>query len=331
MKCIFCKTEIVKANFSREHIVPKFLGGEKVIHNICKDCNSKFGGDFEKKLGENDVFNFVRAFYRLKSRNSSKYITPTIKFKQDTTSIGANEDGYLLMYTKPNFDYSDTTIEVDQKESQELVENMIKGKINSLKSDDNQEYEIIKNIKKLEIGEPEDFVLDVDIRVIGELFIKIAYEFACICLDSQYFDDEMAYFLKHMIISDVYDVFSKKINIKFSYDKQKLDFCVRRVCEVARDNTINFHYGSSLVNCSNGNYIHKISLIKRHDKFFVLIVLFDIFKCRICVSNDANNWDYEEGLISKLITGRCDGKLINKTDSPFTDILLRLRNTNLSK
>lgn len=45
MKCIFCKTGIVEDNFSRKHIIPKFLSGEKVIHIIC---NSKFGADFEK-------------------------------------------------------------------------------------------------------------------------------------------------------------------------------------------------------------------------------------------------------------------------------------------
>lgn len=327
MKCIFCKTEIEENNFSREHIIPKFLGGEKVIHNICKDCNSKFGSDFEKKLGENDVFNFIRAYYRLKFRTSSNYVTPTIKFKQDTTSIRADENGYLFMYTKPKFDYGATTIEVDQKESQELVEKMINGKIKSLKSIDNQEYETIKDIKKLEIGEPEDFVLDVNILILRELFIKIAYEFACICLDSKYFDDEIGSFLKEMIINGEYELSSKKNNIKITYDKRKLDFCVRKVCEVAHDNTINFHYGSPLVNCSNGDYIHKISLKKDHDKFFVLINLFYIFKCRICVSVDANNWDYEDGLISELITGKTNGEVINETNSAYTDILSKLRNT----
>lgn len=329
MKCIFCETEIVEDKFSREHIIPKFLGGEKVIHNICNNCNSKFGGDFEKKLAENDVFNFVRAFYRLKFRDSSKYVTPTIKFKQNIMSIRANEEGYLLMYTKPNFEHGEKTIEVDQNESLDVVENMIKGKVNSLKSEDNLEYEIINDIKKLEIGEPEDFVLDIDIPLITELFIKIAYEFACICLDSQYFDDDMGCFLKDMIISGEYDVFSKKIHIKFHCDERKLDFCVRKVCEVAHDNTINNHYGSPLVNCSNGDYIHEISLLKNNNKFFVSIVLFDIFKCRICVSENANNWSYEDGLISKLITGKGDGKVINKTDSSFDDILSRLRNTKL--
>lgn len=330
MKCIFCKTEIVENSFSREHIVPKFLGGEKVILNICKDCNSKFGSDFEKKLGENDIFNFIRAFYRLKFRNSSNYVTPTINFKQDTTSIRADEEGYLFMYTKPKFDYSKTTIEVDQKESQELVENMIKGKINSLKYKDNQEYEIIKDIKKLEIGDPEDFVLDVNILILKELFIKIAYEFACICLDSPYFDDDIACFLREKIISGNYDLPPNNYT-QISYDKRMLEFCVRKVCEVAHDNTINYHYGSSLVNCSNGDYIHKILLKKDNGKFFVLIDLFNIFKCKICVSVDANNWDYEEGLISELITGKSNGEVINVTNSPYGDILSRLRNTNLNK
>ena len=82
--------------------------------------------------------------------------------------------------------------------------------------------------------------------------------------------------------------------------------------------------------CSNGNYLHEISLLKNHDKFFVSVVLFDIFKCKICVSENANNWDYEEnGILAKLITGRCDNNVCNETDSPFEDILSRLRNTKL--
>lgn len=73
MKCIFCKEEISEDKRSREHIIPKFLGGKKVIHNICKDCNNKLGEDFESKLGNNELFNFICAFYRVKSRKATKF------------------------------------------------------------------------------------------------------------------------------------------------------------------------------------------------------------------------------------------------------------------
>ena len=317
MKCIFCKKELNVNDISREHIIPKFLGGEYVIHDICNDCNRRFGIDFEKKLGENSVFQFIRAFYTFRYRNSKNFVAPTLKLKQMNTVIRTDSEGHLLMFTKPNFNYSEMGIEVDQMESQENIDAMINAKINKHKSENNEEYtyEIIRDVKKLKIGKPEDFKLHFDIPILNELFLKIAYEFSCICLDSKYLDDTIGILLKNSIMSEDNNfLFDKRSEIKLTCDKRKLDFCVKKVAETAHHNTINNHYGLPLRYCSNGDYIHEIELIKKNNKFFVVIELFNIFKYKICVSNDANNYDYDDGLIAKLTTGRCNGELVNKLE-----------------
>lgn len=318
MKCIFCKKELNEKDISREHIIPKFLGGEYVIHDICKDCNRSFGIDFEKKLGENSVFQFIRAFYSFRYRNSKNFVAPTLKLKQKNTVIRSDNEGYLLMFTKPNFNFSEMGIEVDQMESQENIDAMINAKINKHKSENNDEYiyEIIRDVKKLKIGEPEDFNLHLDIRILNELFLKIAYEFSCICLDSQYLNDALGRLLKNSIMTDDYDfLFANESNIKLSCDRRKLDFCVKKVAETAHQNTINAHYGFPLTYCSNGDYIHEIQLIKKNNKLFVFIELFNIFKYKICVSNSANNYDYDDGLIVKLTTGRSNEEVVNKLEN----------------
>lgn len=321
MKCIFCKKELNENDISREHIIPKFLGGEYVIHDICNDCNRSFGIDFEKKLGENSVFQFIRAFYTFRYRNSKNFVAPTLKLKQKNTVIRTDNEGHLLMFTKPNFNYSKIGIEVDQIESQENIDAMLNAKINKHKSENNKEYtyESIRDVKKLKIGEPEDFNLHLDILILNELFLKIAYEFSCICLDSKYLDDAIGILLKNSIMSEDNNfLFDNKSKIKLTCDRRKLDFCVKKVAETAHQNTINNHYGFPLIYCSNGNYIHGIELIKKNNNFFVVIELFNIFKYKICVSNDANNYNYDDGLIAKLTTGRCNGELVNKIENSFS-------------
>lgn len=321
MKCIFCKKELNENDISREHIIPKFLGGEYVIHDICNDCNRSFGIDFEKKLGENSVFQFIRAFYTFRYRNSKNFVAPTLKLKQKNTVIRTDNEGHLLMFTKPNFNYSKMGIEVDQIESQENIDAMINAKINRHKSENNKEYtyEIIRDVKKLKIGEPEDFNLHLDILILNELFLKIAYEFSCICLDSKYLYDAIGILLKNSIMSEDNNfLFDNKSKIKLTCDRRKLDFCVKKVAETAHQNTINNHYGFPLIYCSNGNYIHGIELIKKNNNFFVVIELFNIFKYKICVSNDADNYNYDDGLIAKLTTGRCNGELVNKIENSFS-------------
>lgn len=81
MKCIFCETEIIEKNSSVEHLIPKFLGGNQVIINVCKECNSKIGFDFEGELSKNTLIQFIQSFYHIKNRRTKKIISPNLKLK----------------------------------------------------------------------------------------------------------------------------------------------------------------------------------------------------------------------------------------------------------
>lgn len=42
-KCCYCEIELTPENYTREHVIPKRVGG-KIIRPCCKDCNSEKGG-----------------------------------------------------------------------------------------------------------------------------------------------------------------------------------------------------------------------------------------------------------------------------------------------
>lgn len=49
--CIFCNTTLDENNRSKEHIIPQCMGGKLWSRDlICKDCNSKFGSEFDEML-----------------------------------------------------------------------------------------------------------------------------------------------------------------------------------------------------------------------------------------------------------------------------------------
>lgn len=60
MKCIFCKKEILRNQFSTEHVFPESIGGSFKINSVCKDCNSKLGEEVDSKLGNHLFVKMIR-------------------------------------------------------------------------------------------------------------------------------------------------------------------------------------------------------------------------------------------------------------------------------
>jgi HNH endonuclease len=46
-QCIICLK--INCEFTNEHVIPESLGGNLQCDFVCRDCNSKFGGTFERK------------------------------------------------------------------------------------------------------------------------------------------------------------------------------------------------------------------------------------------------------------------------------------------
>lgn len=326
MNCIFCNDEINEKNFSREHIIPESLGGKFVIDNVCKECNSRIGADFEDKLNKNTIITFILSYYLIKNK-SYKYVTPHIKpFGDKKTIFKMTDDGQIYMHTLTNVveNGKNTIIEFDKTESQKYIEGTVNKKINRLNKkqgsnipnyceDSKQNF---KETEKLEYGDYVPFKMEMDLSILVKLFIKISYEFAYIYLDSDYSNDNVSIMLKK-IISLTDEDFNKYLSsdqsmIQVEYDTERIEECIGKVIKTSQLNTENIHYKKELKPSSNGDYIHKVSMFNEKGKIFVNINLFDIFLGRICVSEDANKYVDKSGKLMELITGRKNNKVINK-------------------
>ena len=180
MKCIFCQEEIDEQNLSREHIIPKFLGGNYVLNNVCKKCNSEMGSDFEGELGNNEIIQFLQAFYLLKRRKSKKAIVPNLNLKINNMSIVCDDEGHMFYQVHPQItDDGDKKVNAifDARMSRENSENMLDTIVSRLNKKNNREnlgYEVKSEVHKLEQGEQEELKLELDMKLIFQLFCKIA-------------------------------------------------------------------------------------------------------------------------------------------------------------
>ena len=327
MECIFCKNEITESNLSVEHIIPKFLGGTYVLNNVCKKCNSEMGTDFEGELSNNPIIQFIQAFYLLKQRKSKKPIVPHLGLKINNMNVDCDNEGHIFFYSNPvitdDGDRKGNAL-VDKNMPQEEVDNMLDTKVSRLNKKNDREdlgYEIISENQKLEYGEIEEIEWSLDSSVIGQLFIKIAYEFASTALGQDYFNDKVAKLFRDAIKNGGNDFIPLE---KYVYDidcnKEMLQLCIDKVLEVIFTNTESNLCGGELIYPSDGNYIHEISLNNDCGALFIDISLFGIIKGCICVCEDADNFGFETGELIKLVMGINDGESFYEIYSNYDEL-----------
>ena len=328
MKCIFCKKEISESETSVEHIIPKFLGGNQVIINVCKKCNSQIGHDFEGELSNNTLIKFIQSFYHMKNRHSNRFIVPNLKLKySENMYIKSDSEGHLFMYNNSKIsDDNDQNIslEFDQTDSEEKIKNTINKKVSRLNKKNNREnlgYTITKNKKRIVQGIPEKTKLSIPNSLLIKLNLKIAYEFACICIGEEYLEDSLGDSIRMFVKSGENETMPpKECALKISYNERKLTFCVNKVAEVANENTKRIYFNTPLMFPSMGNFSHEISLKNINGRITVTINLFDIFHSSICVSENGLLYKYNTGEICKLIIGIQNNKPINQLITNYEDI-----------
>ena len=315
MKCIFCDTRINDSNKSEEHIVPKFLGGKFTIDIVCKSCNNDIGKNFEQKMSEDPLIKLILSYFHIKS-GSRNQVTPNIKFWDDRMTIRINERKFFFMHTEREISFDEDEgilhIEVDETTPQEEIDEIINNKVKNLEMNTGKKYSvtILRDDVILEEEEPENIPIDINLDLFGRLFVKIAYEFACLNLDSSFLNDERAIFLKEIILGtqNVGGLLLNAVNPNI----EKITQCINEVSKNASDNTKSQHYNNELAPVSNGDYTHEISLIKRDGLLFVSINLFDLIDCVILVSSNGDRYDLNDDNQIKLITGIENGEVVNK-------------------
>ena len=339
MKCIFCKNEIGNHNSTKEHIIPQFFGGKYFTYNVCKNCNNIIGGNFESTMSKDPLITFILSFFQMKKK-TGKYFTPHILLQDGDDKYIIKSDGegcYYMHFITQNIKIENKyTMRFDRTESSEYIESTLNKKIERLNAKyggnippyNKNTKNNFKVIESLGLGNPIEFNFEFETHNLNKLFAKIAYEFTGTCLNSRYLMDYRGKILKNSLKleKDEFNRFmeSEGENFIYSINTKKIIICIENVIKTSQENTIRNMSNLKHIPPSNGNYIHKISLIKRNKQLFIGIDLFNIFKSKICVSNNCDKYEFNNGTIAEMICGRKNDETIKRINSNYEEIVSNL-------
>ena len=95
MDCIFCGRLINEFLKSKEHIIPDCIGGRLKCRNVCRECNSDFGTEFERDLINS--FGIIQDFLGLKSDSRNPKVA---RFIYNGRKMRLNKEGPQLVDTR---------------------------------------------------------------------------------------------------------------------------------------------------------------------------------------------------------------------------------------
>lgn len=191
VKCIFCEKVCQPTD---EHIVPEFAGGSLTIKEVCKDCNSKMGSDFEGPLSRSVIFRLPRHLYGIQGKSSFPINAfPGTGTTDDGTKIRMDSELKPYMTTKLDERKIDGGIEVDLSvdvSDKDKIPQIIEAKIRRTARTEwpeMQEHEVDALVKNAIESLPNEYETrnsrpnikyseSIDLNHLAFLMMKIAYE-----------------------------------------------------------------------------------------------------------------------------------------------------------
>lgn len=73
-KCIFCQDDFLEA--PPEHVIPKSIGGQYTIHNVCKQCNHKLNHDIDEPFKKHVLIATYRVIFSSNGRRNKTIPDP---------------------------------------------------------------------------------------------------------------------------------------------------------------------------------------------------------------------------------------------------------------
>ena len=191
--CIFCNNECQSTD---EHIVPEFLGGTLVIKEVCKDCNSKMGSDFEGPLSRSVIFRLPRHLYGIQGKSMSPINAfPGAGTTDDGTKIRLDSEFKPYIVTKVDENKVEGGVEVNlvvDASDKDRIPQIVEAKIRRTAKNewpDMTSAEADALVKKALDALPTEYQTQksqptikyserIDINHLTLLMMKIAYEIA---------------------------------------------------------------------------------------------------------------------------------------------------------
>lgn len=217
MKCIICRKDTQKKDFSDEHVIPDAIGGVYHIYKVCKKCNSYLGSNIDSKL----VNNYLTSLFRYSLNIKGK--TGKVPNPFDGTHIleNDNESKVKILFDDNNKPIPYLLPKVTKKSLDDRIE--INLSLDSI--DQNKEDVILEKIFKREKIDKDKLIIKkepiistfkpkikmekiVDIKEFKIGLLKIAYEFAVDSIE-EYFEDDKAIEISNFLLNPDFDKIDK--------------------------------------------------------------------------------------------------------------------------
>lgn len=214
MKCIICRKEKLKNEFSDEHVIPDSIGGVYHIYNVCKKCNSYLGSNVDNKLVNHYFTSFMR--YDLNIKGKTRKIpnpfdgTHLLINDNETKVKMILDDGIPRPYLLPKIEKTtnDNKLEIklhidinDEDKREEIIEKILKRE----KIDKNSHQIIIDTEPSITRFRPNiRMEKQIDFKEFKIGLLKIAYEFAVDSIDS-FFEDKEAIEISDFLLNSDFE------------------------------------------------------------------------------------------------------------------------------
>ncbi|MEZ8781425.1 HNH endonuclease [Vibrio splendidus] len=212
MTCIICLGEnrITTDNpLTDEHIVPEFMGGNLVVKNVCKICNSNLGNGFEGRLANSFDYKLARQVYGIKGKQKqapNAFIG--IYQSAQLGKVRVNDKNQVVIFPEVEIQEKDdkfsVTLTIDKTQEHQARNEITKKLIRHFKSQgkslDKERISPLvdklmegSKIEKRVIEQPRvqgSFVLNAQDEIL--LRVKIVYELLVFHMGSLYLYDDYA-------------------------------------------------------------------------------------------------------------------------------------------
>lgn len=290
--CIFCGLKKNEEEFNKEHVILDSLGGkgdDNLLKNVCTNCNSGLGSRVDSFFVNHIVTKYLRHKFKIKGKSGIVHplANETLNYANSGIKVipKQNKQGALtsLIAKHQVIEFDDgCTLFVSPKKG---FEEFVKSKVKENCGTELSQNEILDN--KLKIVNPQIPYLNDEMVLTQDniksfaycsipLLLKMAYEYSYMKLGESYLDDETAKSIKDFLMT--FDA------------KKSLSILIPVDIKIQLDNKIK-------------NEI-SLSLSKPNHKLFVSIDLFGITSSKVCISEDAEKFEFtEKGCQLKIPVG----------------------------
>lgn len=208
-QCIFCRDVFFEA--SPEHVIPKSIGGQYTIHNVCEKCNSRLNTVIDEPFKKHVLIGTQRVAFDSKGRNKNvpdPLSGKSIFLDGKEYSLKLNKDLTVNIKLKPNFPKK-TDIKIGESFQIEINENDTESAnsyLEKLASHLNVSPEeiVITNIKKNH-RPATNHTIKTENNILLLEFSKILFETASDLFGGVFIDDPIAEKYRNMLISGTID------------------------------------------------------------------------------------------------------------------------------